>query len=128
MIGDADANGVKTVKLTRQAFDRLGIEMTPVRDAPGATAAPATPPTPGASPGGATSVVPYSAVLYDPSGVTWVYTAPRPLNYVREKVVVTTVGGSGGTEAVLSEGPPVGTMIVATGVMELYGAELGVGK
>ena len=33
-----------------------------------------------------------------------------------------------GPEATLSAGPQVGTAIVSTGVIELYGAELGVGK
>jgi hypothetical protein len=50
------------------------------------------------------------------------------LTYVREKVVVASVRGVGGNEAVLSMGPPAGTEIVTTGVIELYGAELGVGE
>ena len=74
------------------------------------------------------TVVPHSAIVYDPKGVTWVYTVPEPLTYVRAKVVVETVGGSKGTEAVLSGGLPVGTTVVTEGVIELYGAELGVGK
>ena len=37
-------------------------------------------------------------------------------------------GRSEGTEAVLSGGPPVGTTVVSIGVIELWGAELGVGK
>lgn len=118
VIGQADANGVRSVRLTRQAIDRLGIETAEVSAA-------AT----GSSPRGTRrTVVPYSAVLYTPDGLTWVYTVPRPLTHVREKVVVATVGGADGTEAVLSEGPPVGTTVVTLGVVELYGAELGVGK
>jgi hypothetical protein len=120
---------VKKVTLTEQASRRLGIRTVTVGAAPPGVP-PATSP-PSASPGqqgSSPGVVPYGAVLYDPNGVTWVYTVPQPLTYVRAKVVVATVGGTGGTEAVLSAGPPVGTTVVSTGVIELYGAELGVGK
>ena len=30
---------------------------------------------------GADTVIPYSAVLYDPDGATWTYTSPKPLEY-----------------------------------------------
>lgn len=101
---------VKKVTLTEQANTRLGIKTTTITGS------------------GQSTVVPYSAILYDPSGVTWVYTMPQALTYVREKVVVATVGGPGGTEARLTTSPAVGTTIVSTGAIELYGAELGVGK
>ena len=114
---------VKKVILTAQAAQRLDIQTVTVGAAQTApTKAPSPPPDMPAT------VVPYAAVLYDPNGETWVYTVPQPLSYVRQKVVVVTVGGADGTEAVLSEAPPAGTTIVTTGVMELYGAELGVGK
>lgn len=123
VIGKADRNGVKSVKLTRQAFDRLGIETVMIGQVPATT-------TSGTHTGrsSAQTVVPYSAVLYAPDGGTWVYTVPRHLTFVRQKVVVATVGAAGGTEAVLSQGPPAGTTVVSTGVVELYGAELGVGE
>lgn len=114
---------VKKVTLTEQAARRVGIATVTIGAAQ--TAAPGGP---SASPGGPAIVVPYSAVLYDPNGVTWVYTVPQPLTYVREKVVVATVGGARGTDAFLSQAPPAGTSIVTTGVIELWGAELGVGK
>jgi hypothetical protein len=113
---------VKKVTLTEQAARRLGIETVAISESattlPGPTGQPNTP----------TRVVPYSTVLYDANGTTWVYTVVQPLTYVREKVVVERVGGPNGTEAVLSEGPAAGTMIVSTGVIELYGAELGIGN
>ena len=104
---------VKKVTFTEQAAQRIGVETVAIAGAP---------------PSPSMTVVPYSAIVYDPSGVTWVYTVPQPLTYVRAKVVVETVGGSKGTEAVLSGGLPVGTTVVTKGVIELYGAELGVGK
>ena len=61
----------------------------------------------------------------DTTGVTWVYTMPQPLTFIRQKVVLVKVSGP---DATLSEGPPVGTAVVTKGVAELYGAELGVGK
>lgn len=114
---------VKRVKLTERAAQRLGIDTVTIGTGQ------ATPPGgPSPSAGAPATVVPYSAVLYDPAGVTWVYTVPQPLTYVREKVVVATVGGSSGTEAVLSQAPAPGTAIVTTGAIELWGAELGVGE
>jgi hypothetical protein len=113
---------VKKVTFTEQAAQRIGVETGAIAVAP-STLLPA-----GATPSPSMTVVPYSAIVYDPSGVTWVYTVPQPLTYVRAKVVVETVGGSKGTEAVLSGGLPVGTTVVTKGVIELYGAELGVGK
>jgi hypothetical protein len=118
---------VKKVTLTEQATHRLDIRTVPIGAAPSAVPG-ATPPAPGSRQGTSVIVVPYSAVVYDPDGGTWVYTVPQPLTYVREKVVVATVGGTNGTEAVLSDGPAAGTTVVSVGAFELYGAELGVGK
>jgi hypothetical protein len=112
---------VKKVTLTEQAAQRIGIATVAIGAGPASAA-------PGGQPSTPETVVAYSAVLYDPKGATWVYTIPQPLTYVRERVVVQRVAGTNGTEAVLSEGPPAGTMVVSTGVVELYGAELGVGK
>jgi hypothetical protein len=113
---------VKKVTFTEQAAQRIGVETGAIAIAP-AGLLPA-----GTTPGPSMTVVPYSAIVYDPNGVTWVYTVPKPLTYVRAKVVVETVGGSEGTEAVLSDGLPAGTTVVTKGVIELYGAELGIGK
>jgi hypothetical protein len=112
---------VKQVTLTQRASQRVGITTVAIGVAP-------VTPGVGGQQGTSMRVVPYSAVLYDPNGVTWVYTIPQPLTYVRERVVVERVGGPSGGEAVLSDGPAAGTTVVSTGVIELYGAELGVGK
>ena len=69
--------------------------------------------------------VPYAAVLYDSSGVTWVYTNPEGQAYVRATVKVDYVDGD---VAVLEEGPAAGTLVVTVGASELYGAEVGVGE
>ena len=77
-------------------------------------------------PGGDTTkkIVPYSAVLYDVRGDTWVYTNPDPLVFVRHRVDIEHIDQE---MAVLRDGPDIGTKIVIVGAAELLGAELGVG-
>jgi len=70
-------------------------------------------------------VVPYSAVLYDVHGNTWVYTNPEPLVFVRHKVDVDYIEGD---VAVLEDGPPSGTKVVTVGAALLLGTELGFGQ
>jgi len=65
-------------------------------------------------------VIPYSAILYDTQGATWVYMSADPLTYVRTPVVVEYIDGD---MAILSDGPPAGTAVVTVGGQELYGAE-----
>lgn len=69
-------------------------------------------------------VVPYSAVIYDAQGKTWVYTRPQPETFVRHEVEVDYIDGD---TAVLVDGPPVGTEVVTVGVSELFGAEFEIG-
>jgi hypothetical protein len=108
---------LKRVTLTAQAANRLGIETAPVRDTQVR--------------GKPHKVVPYSAVLYDLKGETWVYvsdvsgTNPEPLTFVRDRVSIDFIDGD---LAVLSKGPPSGTMVVTVGGPELYGTESGVGE
>lgn len=68
--------------------------------------------------------VPYSSLLYDTEGRTWVYTSPEPRTFVRAQVVVDYIEGD---MAVLSDGPPAGTEVATVGVAELYGTEFTVG-
>lgn len=92
--------------LTSQAVDRLGIETAPVQTA------------------GTGNSVPYSALIYQPDGSTWVYTNPSPRVYVRAAVEIDRVDGD---TAFLREGPPAGTQVVTVAASELWGAEFGVG-
>jgi len=69
-------------------------------------------------------VVPYSALIYDPHGQTWVYTGPKPRTFVRHKVEVDYIQGH---VAVLKDGPPTGTVVASVGVAELYGTEFKLG-
>lgn len=66
--------------------------------------------------------VPWSSVVFDIDGGTWVYEQIGPRRYTRRRVVV---GYTFGTDAVLASGPPVGAKVVTAGVQELFGAETG---
>jgi hypothetical protein len=74
---------------------------------------------------GLKKIIPYSAIIYDLEGNTWVYTSPEPLVFVRHPVTVDYIEGD---RAILSDGPPAGTEVAIVGVAELYGADTGVGK
>jgi hypothetical protein len=65
-------------------------------------------------------VIPYSALVYDPHGVTWTYTNPEPLTFVRHCVEVEFIEGD---RAVLRTGPPTGTVVVTVGAALLLGIE-----
>jgi len=66
--------------------------------------------------------VPWSAVVFDVHGGTWVYAQTAPRTYARKRVVVLYTAGA---DAVLATGPAVGTKVVSSGVQELFGAETG---
>lgn len=69
-------------------------------------------------------VVPFSSLIYDPHGQTWVYINPQPRTFVRHKVDVDTIKGN---FAILNNGPPIGTSVATVAVAELYGAEYEIG-
>ena len=73
----------------------------------------------------AVRVVPATAVFYDQHGAAWVYTVVAARTYERRRVEVKTVVDG---QAILHEGPTVGTPVVRVGTMELYGTEFGIGK
>ena len=70
-------------------------------------------------------VVPWSAVVHDVHGGTWVYERSAPQTYTRRRVQVKHVVGE---LAALDGGVKPGTSVVTTGVAELFGTEFGAGK
>jgi RND family efflux transporter MFP subunit len=70
-------------------------------------------------------IIPFSAIVYDIQGSTWVYTNPSPNTYVRQRVELQTVIDN---KAVMTRGPKAGTKIVTVGAAELFGTEFGGGK
>jgi hypothetical protein len=107
--------------LSEQTMQRLGIETTGVRTAPVSKPTVSTP----RAGGTARTVVPISAVVYDPNGGSWTYTQPALRAFVREPVVIDHVTGN---DAFLDSGPPAGTPVVVVGAPELLGCEYGVGE
>jgi multidrug efflux pump subunit AcrA (membrane-fusion protein) len=76
------------------------------------------------------STVPWSAVIHDIYGGTWVYEKTgtddkKNTTYVRRRVQVRYVLND---LAVLASGPPAGSTIVTTGAAELFGTEVGFSK
>jgi hypothetical protein len=66
------------------------------------------------------NVIPYSAVLYDPEGLTFTYTSPERLVFVRRPISVDHIDRG---QAFLSRGPASGTAVVTVGSQELFGTE-----
>jgi hypothetical protein len=106
----------KKVVLTEQAVTRLGLQTDTVaaRTVPGAGGKTAT-----------RTTVPYSALLYDSKGDTWVFEVVAERSYLRKKVAVDVVDGE---TVIMTRGPAVGTTVVTVGAAVLYGTELGTGK
>ncbi len=104
-IGDT---GQSKVILLEEAAKRLGIETTAVAPLPGGREA-----------------VPYSAVIYDAEGHSWVFTTGEELAYVKQPITIDRIEGD---TAVLTEGPEPGTAVVSQGAEELFGVEDGIGE
>jgi hypothetical protein len=99
---------VKGSDIPRVEFTKEGAERADVKTAPIVRR-------------GARDVVPYAALIYDPEGRTWVYTATGALTFQRTEVVVDRIKDD---RVVLTDGPPAGTDVVTVGAAEVYGAEL----
>lgn len=88
--------------LTEKAAERLGLETVPVVSQEGQV------------------VIPYAALLYDPSGQAWVYVNVGPLAFERQEITVDSIQGD---QVILSKGPEAGANVVTLGATELYGSE-----
>jgi hypothetical protein len=106
-----EGSDLTRITLTEEAAGRLDIQTGTVQE--GQAAGSATQQT----------TIPYAAVLYDPDGVTFTYTSPEPLVFVRQPITVDRIDGD---LAFLTDGPPTGTAVVVVGAAELYGTELGI--
>lgn len=69
--------------------------------------------------------VPWSAVVQDIHGGTWVYERTKPRTFERRRVLVRRVVSD---TAELSVGLAEGTVVVTAGAEELFGAETGFKK
>ena len=102
---DVEGSELKQVTLTAEGAERTGLQTAPVRRS------------------GDHRVVPYSALIYDGEGKTFVYTAPKPRSFLRAAVVVDRIEGD---RVLLADGPVAGSRVVTIGASEVYGAELDV--
>jgi hypothetical protein len=110
IVEDIPGSKLKSVTLTTRAIQRTGLETDSVREE--------------MIDGSMRKVVPYSSILYDPQGRTWVYTSPKERVFVRKQIDVDFIEGD---RVVLKDGPPAGTTIASVGAAELYGAEYKIG-
>ena len=97
---------LKKVTLTERAVQRLDVKTEQVREQNGQ------------------GLVPYSSLIYDPKGNTWVYTSPAARTFVRAKIDIDRIIGD---QVLLKSGPAAGTNIATRAVAELYGTEMKVG-
>lgn len=69
--------------------------------------------------------VPWSAIVYDVHGGSWIYAKTAPFTYSRQRVEMREIVDG---LAILARGPAPGTSIVTAGAAELFGTEFGAGK
>jgi multidrug efflux pump subunit AcrA (membrane-fusion protein) len=109
LLVNASATSPGQVILTKLGAQRIGLQTSAVRAADAAHSS--------------AVVVPYSAVIYDPSGKTYAFTNVGPLTYAEVSIAVDRISGN---SAYLSTGPRPGTKVVSVGAEELYGVQTGV--
>jgi hypothetical protein len=109
------ASQVASIVLTALGAQRIGIQT-------GSVAALARRSQPTRS--GASAMIPYAALVYEPDGAPVVYTNPSPGVFTRAPVSVAYIAGD---SVYVSRGPAPGTRIVTVGAEELLGVENGVG-
>src|SRR5439155_11853361 len=89
-----EGSDLKRVTLSDKAAQRLGIQTVPVREE--------------LIGGVIRRVIPYAAVLYAAKGDAWAYTNPEALAFIRHALTIESIAGD---VVVLSDGPPVGTLV-----------------
>jgi hypothetical protein len=104
-VQDVEGSELKQVTLTAEGAERTGLQTAPVRRS------------------GDHRVVPYTALIYDGEGRTFVYTAQQPRSFLRAAVVVDRIEGD---RVLLADGPAAGSRVVTVGATEVYGTELDV--
>lgn len=109
-------SSVGQIVLTQVGAQRIGLQTTAAQAVRGSAAA-------GSAGGGHTVMVPYGAIVYSPTGVTYTFKQVGPLTFVEVPVTVDHITGN---SAYLIKGPPAGASVVTVGAEELYGVQTGV--
>ena len=104
-----EAEGINRIRLSDEAATRLRLQYVEARA------------------DGDRAIVPYEALLYDPTGKEWVYVSPSPQVFERKPVKVDLIEGKDVIYA-SGAGPAPGSRVVTMGAVELFGIEFGVGK
>ncbi len=101
-----EGTDLNRITLTEKAADRLGLETAPVlaQQVDGIERL----------------VIPYAALLYDPSGQAWAYVNVAPLVFVRQEITVDSIQQG---NVILSTGLKAGDDVVTLGATELFGSE-----
>lgn len=99
------------IVLTPLGAQRLGVETATVRAAPAHGA------------GAALLLVPYSSLVYDANGNTYVFISLSALTFTEVPVSVAQISGD---SVYLLRGPGAGARVVTVGAEELYGVQTGV--
>jgi hypothetical protein len=94
---------LQRITFTKEGADRVDLKTTEVRRA------------------GNQTVIPYAALIYNDEAKTFVYTSPKPREFLHAAVTVDRIEGN---RVLLSDGPPAGTKIVTRGATEVYGTEI----
>ena len=105
-----EGSKLSKVTLTEKAVERIDLKTEPLNEQQIA--------------GSMRKVIPYSALLYDKYGKTWLYKNIESRTFVRHPIEVDFIEGD---LVVLLDGPPTGTKIVTLAAAELFGAESGIG-
>ena len=107
-------NGINKITFTEKAMERVGVKTVALQEGK----------IKGAENADARPFVPYSSLMYVPTGETFIYISPKPRTFVRQAVNVDYIVDD---FVVLKDGPPKGTEVVSIGAAEIFGAEVGNG-
>ena len=113
-VEQVEGSELNRIKLSDTAAQHVAIETSPVLEATTTAGKPA-----------GKLVIPTSAVVYDPSGASWVYVEDASKWYTRSAITIDHISGA---VSILTSGPPLGSAVVTAGTPELLGVEFGVGE
>ena len=102
------------VVLTPVGAQQLGLQTATVQSVPAPFKQPA---------GSPTVIVPYSSLIYDSNGNTYVFRSLSPLTYTEVPISVDHISGN---SVYLLRGPSAGARVVTVGADELFGVQTGV--
>ena len=102
------------VVLTPVGAEQLGLQTAAVQSAPAPSHHAA---------GSPTVIVPYSALIYDSNGNTYVFRSLSPLTFTEVPISVDHISGN---SVYLLRGPSAGARVVTVGAEELFGVQTGV--